>query len=152
MSIYNPCDSCPNGPYSSPFCSEKCEFGIAKSTIDMQKGLLKKYSVSEIGRGKPLSIEQLHRLSRIVSDSDINRNDVWVWIEILDKAELRPGMGKVSGYYKVQIDYTHGRSFCCGYPGMGYGFDYDRYGIGWLAYSVKPEGTQDVKISNNKEN
>lgn len=196
MNIFDPCDSCPKGPYSSFYCSEQCEFGVAKKTVEMQKGMLEKYArlyggekvvqkdaytaaikdlqealdnefhelriatviwaiealKRKVEQKKALSIEQLRQLSEKASKFDDSQCDMWVWIELLNKLEARPGMGKVSGYYKVQTDYTHGRSFCCGYPGVGYGFDYDQYGKDWLAYFVRPEGAQNGKNSSDKAN
>lgn len=83
----------------------------------------------------PLTVEELKAL-----DSNTNGTPrQWMWIEILDDKMLKPGFGKVSAYYRVQYDYTHGEAFCCGYPGMSYGFDYAEYGKTWIAYNHPPD-------------
>jgi hypothetical protein len=87
---------------------------------------------------EPLTLEQMRQM-----DTDME-NRPWVWIEVLKpfKYEL-----KTSAYYQVQSDCTHDRAFCCGYPGLGFAFDYDDYGKTWLAYRRKPEGSEnDAKV------
>lgn len=59
----------------------------------------------------------------------------WVWIETLKPFQYEK---KVSGYYRKTNDYTKGKAFCCGYPGIGFAFDYKDYGVTWLAYKTKP--------------
>lgn len=73
-----------------------------------------------------LTVEQLKAL----------QEDEWVWIEVL---EPFPCKEKVSAYYRKGYDYSHGRSFCCGYPGMSFLFDYSSYNDAWLAYSCQPK-------------
>ena len=74
----------------------------------------------------PLSIEQLKGLSE----------GEWVWIEVLIPFSYEH---KISAYYKKQYDYSHGRAFCCGYPGLSFGFNYIDYEKTWVAYRTQPE-------------
>ena len=46
----------------------------------------------------------------------------WVWIERLNLEQCADDA--FSGYYRTSFDYTKGRAFCCGYPGVGYHFEY----------------------------
>lgn len=73
----------------------------------------------------PLTVDYLKEINR-----DMN-NRRWVWIEVLKPFDYKT---KVSAYYQAQSDYTKGESFCCGYPGIGFGFDYCDYGRTWIAY------------------
>lgn len=92
-------------------------------------------ALKEQNRNKmPLTIEEVKALS----DKVENNPNQWVWIEILDYRISKPGCGKVSAYYRVQYDYTHGEAFCCGYPGITYDFDYAEYGKTWFAYTHPP--------------
>lgn len=77
---------------------------------------------------KPMTVEYLRKINQ-----DMN-NRRWIWIEIL----ICDGRHE-SAYYRVQSDYTRDRSFCCGYPGAGFSFDFADYGKTWLAYVCKPE-------------
>ena len=71
-----------------------------------------------------LSLEQL---KEIANDME---NRKWVWIENLESGQ--------AAYYQAQMDWTRGRAFCCGYPGIGYSFNYADYGITWRAYWYNP--------------
>lgn len=74
---------------------------------------------------KALTVEYLKEINQDME------NRRWVWIEVLKPYDYKT---KVSAYYQAQSDYTKGEAFCCGYPGMGYSFDYSDYGKIWLAY------------------
>lgn len=82
---------------------------------------------------EPLTLGQLRKM-----DVDM-KNRRWVWIEALKPFSYEH---KVSAYYQVQLDYTQGEAFVCGYPGLSFGFDYADYGKTWLAYARKPEGSE----------
>ncbi len=73
----------------------------------------------------PLTVEQLKALNAEPLKH-------WVWIEILDTSAF-------SAYYRTYADYTDGKEFCCGWPGVGYSWDYCDYGKTWIAYDRKPE-------------
>ena len=62
----------------------------------------------------------------------------WVWIEILNPDEFR-SKETVSAYYRKYDGYKKDEIFWCGYPGLGFGFDYADYGKTWMAYRQKPE-------------
>lgn len=83
-----------------------------------------------------LSIMQLKQMNKNMY------NRQWVWIEVLVADDRHE-----SAYYRVQYDYTHGRAFCCGYPGLGFSFDYNNYGTTWLAYVHKPEELESPRNS-----
>lgn len=76
----------------------------------------------------PLTLDELRKM-----DSDMQTRR-WVWIKVI----ATDGRHE-SAYYRVQSDYTHGRAFCCGWPGTGFAFEYADYGKTWLAYRCKPE-------------
>ena len=59
----------------------------------------------------------------------------WVWIQVLVPFDCQE---KVSAYYSKHEDYTRDRSFCCGYPGLSFGFDYADYNKTWTAYKYEP--------------
>lgn len=77
-------------------------------------------------RNEPLTLEEVRALS--LRD--------WLWIEVLQDGYYREAK---SAYYQVQADYSNGKALCCGYPGLGFEFDYEDYGKTWLAYRRKPE-------------
>ena len=62
----------------------------------------------------------------------------WVWIEILNPDAFL-SKETVSAYYRKYDGYKKDEIFWCGYPGLGFGFDYADYGKAWLAYRQKPE-------------
>lgn len=62
----------------------------------------------------------------------------WVWIEVLTPDSFR-SKETVSAYYRKYDGYKTDEIFWCGYPGLGFGFDYSDYGKTWLAYRQKPE-------------
>ena len=62
----------------------------------------------------------------------------WVWIEILNPDAFR-SKETVSAYYRKCDGYKKAEIFWCGYPGLGFGFDYVDYGKTWLAYRQKTE-------------
>ena len=62
----------------------------------------------------------------------------WVWIEILNPDAFR-SKETVSAYYRKYDGYKADEIFWCGYPGLGFGFDYADYGKTWQAYRQKPE-------------
>lgn len=123
--MYNPCISCPKVEYRQSYCSEQCEYGKDMTELKMLR--------EQIEHQTPIPIEQLKEWSG--NADGITRH--WVWIEILDDQLLNPGCGKVSAYYRVQYDYTHGEALVCGYPGISYAFDYVDYGKKWAAYSCE---------------
>lgn len=107
------------------FCSHG---GNKEATQDKLSATLPK-AVEPANTGA-LTVEQLRKM-----DSDME-NRCWVWIEVLKPFSYEL---KVSAYYQVQYDYTKGKAFICGYPGLTFGFDYSDYGKTWLAYRCKPE-------------
>ena len=76
----------------------------------------------------PLTLDELRKLP--IRD--------WVWIEILNPDAFR-SKETVSAYYRKYDGYKKDEIFWCGYPGLGFGFDYADYGKTWLAYRQKPE-------------
>lgn len=79
-------------------------------------------------RNEPLTLDELRKLP--IRD--------WVWIEILNPDAFR-SKETVSAYYRKYDGYKKDEIFWCGYPGLGFGFDYADYGKTWLAYRQKPE-------------
>ena len=79
-------------------------------------------------RNAPLTMDELRKLP--IRD--------WVWIEILNPDAFR-SKETVSAYYRKYDGYKADEIFWCGYPGLGFGFDYSDYGKTWLAYRQKPE-------------
>lgn len=75
----------------------------------------------------PLTLEELREIG----------TGEWLWIECLERFKSDKA---VSAYYRKHKDYTQGDSFCCGYPGVSFGFEHSDYGISWLAYRRKPDG------------
>lgn len=80
-------------------------------------------------RNDPLTLDELRKLP--IRD--------WVWIEILNPDAFR-SKETVSAYYRKYDGYKADEIFWCGYPGLGFGFDYADYGKTWVAYRQKPEG------------
>ena len=80
------------------------------------------------GLNEPLALDELWKLP--IRD--------WVWIEILNPDAFR-SKETVSAYYKKYDGYKKDEIFWCGYPGLGFGFDYADYGKTWLAYRSKKE-------------
>ena len=79
-------------------------------------------------RNEPLTLDELRKMP--IRD--------WVWIEILNPDAFR-SKETVSAYYRKYDGYKADEIFWCGYPGLGFGFDYADYGKTWLAYRQKPE-------------
>ena len=77
---------------------------------------------------EPLTLDELRQLP--IRD--------WVWIDILNPDAFR-SKETVSAYYRKYDGYKADEIFWCGYPGLGFGFDYADYGKTWLAYRQKPE-------------
>lgn len=95
--------------------------------------MAEKYAISVWNRraspaNPPLTLEQLQEMN-----GDMETRP-WVWIEMLVEDKRHK-----SAYYQIQHDYTKGEALCCGYPGMGYEFEYEDYNETWLAYAHKPE-------------
>lgn len=86
----------------------------------------------------PLALEQVKSMVPSNTNLDFSAEREWLWIEILNNEDQNPRKGKVSAYYRIEPDYTQGRSLCCGYPAIGYAFDYSDYGKTWLAFLKKP--------------
>ena len=76
----------------------------------------------------PLTLDELRQLP--IRD--------WAWIEVLTPDAFR-SKETVSAYYRKYDGYKKDEIFWCGYPGLGFGFDYADYGKTWLAYRQKPE-------------
>ena len=72
---------------------------------------------------EPLTLDELRQMP--IRD--------WVWIDVLHSNEA------VSSYYRKYDGYKKDEIFWCGYPGLGFGFDYADYGKTWMAYSQKKE-------------
>ncbi len=83
-----------------------------------------------------LTIEELQKIN------DDMENRPWVWIEVLPERSKYSSVHIESAYYQAHSDYTEGEAFCCGYPGLGFHFEYEEYGKTWLAYKRKPEDEQ----------
>ena len=116
------------------FSEFEMKFGWNIETFERLKRLHEKFELLRAApENKLLTLEQLRQM-----DADM-KNRRWVWIEVLKPYRSDE---KVSAYYRVQSDYTRDRAFCCGYPGIGFSFDYSDYGITWLAYAHKPEGAE----------
>ena len=82
----------------------------------------------------PLTLEELKEKKQNI------KNRQWVWIEILPEHYVHNLRSTAkSAYYQVHLDYTEGKAFCCGYPGLGFYFKYEDYSRTWLAFSIKPE-------------
>ena len=79
-------------------------------------------------RNAPLTLDELQEMP--IHD--------WVWIEVLTPDAFR-SKETVSAYYRKYDGYKTDEIFCCGYPGLGFGFDYADYGKAWLAYRQKQE-------------
>ena len=77
---------------------------------------------------EPLTMDELRKMP--IRD--------WVWIEILNPDAFR-SKETVSAYYRKYDGYKADEIFWCGYPGLGFGFDYADYGKTWTAYRQKPE-------------
>ena len=79
-------------------------------------------------RNAPLTLDEMRKMP--IRD--------WVWIEILNPDAFR-SKETVSAYYRKYDGYKKGEIFWCGYPGLGFEFDYADYGKTWMAYRQKPE-------------
>jgi len=69
----------------------------------------------------------------------------WLWIDVLTTPKQR---GPVSGYFRVQADYTKGEALCAGYPGITHEFEYVSYGRTWVAYMYQPEEEETSESKN----
>lgn len=90
--------------------------------------------ISEIDRltapPAPLTIEYLKQIN---ADMHPRR---WVWIQVI----VPPEHYKVeSAYYRVYLGHDMEESFSCGWPGLGFSFDYSEYGVTWAAYENQPK-------------
>lgn len=68
----------------------------------------------------------------------------WVWIEPIGDGESKHISWSApveAGYYRAQKDYTDGETFCCGWPGVGFCFEFEEMGTVWQAYRFKPENS-----------
>lgn len=81
------------------------------------------------GLNAPLTLDELREMP--IRD--------WVWIDVLNPDAFR-SKETVSAYYRKYDGYKKDEIFWCGYPGLGFGFDYADYGKTWVAYRQKPEG------------
>ena len=83
---------------------------------------------NEAEKNEPLTVDELRILPL----------ESWLWVEILDVDAFR--WKEESSYYRKQLDHTNNEAFCCGYPGIGFEFEYEDYGKTWLAYRRPPKG------------
>ena len=105
-------------------------YTILREALDMAiSALRQQYHFREVTKKvEPLTLDELRQLP--IRD--------WVWIEILNPDAFR-SKETVSAYYRKYDGYKADEIFWCGYPGLGFGFDYADYGKTWLAYRQKPE-------------
>ena len=105
-------------------------YTILREALDMAISALRQQEhFREITKKvEPLTLDELRKLP--IRD--------WVWIEILNPDAFR-SKETVSAYYRKYDGYKADEIFWCGYPGLGFGFDYADYGKTWLAYRQKPE-------------
>ena len=96
---------------------------MAISALRQQETVTDSYQLNE-----PLTLDELRKMP--IRD--------WVWIEILNPDAFR-SKETVSAYYRKYDGYKKDEIFWCGYPGLGFGFDYADYGKTWMAYRQKPE-------------
>ena len=106
-------------------------YTILREALDMAISALRQQETvtNRNGLNDPLTLDELRQLP--IRD--------WVWIEILNPDAFR-SKETVSAYYRKYDGYKADEIFWCGYPGLGFGFDYADYGKTWLAYRQKPEG------------
>ncbi len=97
--------------------------------VDMALSALRAQAEAE--KNEPLTVEEVQQLT--MKD--------WLWVEVIGgKPRADFGRWNVnSAYYQVNADYSRGEALCCGYPGIGFEFEYADYGKTWLAYRRKPE-------------
>ena len=108
-------------------------YTILREALDMAISALRQQETvtNRNGLNEPLTLDELRKMP--IRD--------WVWIEILNPDAFR-SKETVSAYYRKYDGYKADEIFWCGYPGLGFGFDYADYGKTWLAYRQKPkEGT-----------
>ena len=105
-------------------------YTILREALDMAISALRQQETvtNRNGLNEPLTLEELRKMP--IRD--------WVWIEILNPDAFR-SKETVSAYYRKYDGYKADEIFWCGYPGLGFGFDYADYGKTWLAYRQKPE-------------
>ena len=104
-------------------------YTILREALDMAIAALRQETVSNRnGLNEQLTLDELRKMP--IRD--------WVWIEILNLDAFR-SKETVSAYYRKYDGYKKAEIFWCGYPGLGFGFDYADYGKTWLAYRSKPE-------------
>ena len=98
--------------------------------LDMAISALRQQDVADkdVGKNEPLTLDELRQMP--IRD--------WVWIEVLNPDAFR-SKETVSACYRKYDGYKKDEIFWCGYPGLGFGFDYADYGKTWLAYRQKPE-------------
>ena len=125
------------------YCDEHCPFyhpegvrvcndwndEMAKEAVETISALREQEHFRDLTKKvEPLTLNELRQLP--IRD--------WVWIEILNPDAFR-SKETVSAYYRKYDGYKKDEIFWCGYPGLGFGFDYADYGKTWLAYRQKPE-------------
>ena len=100
----------------------------------------------------PLSLLQLKEMSAKASDpqAESDSSGLWVWIECLQPEAFATVCNKVSAYYQISYDFTKGESLCCGYPGLGFCFDFCDYGTTWAAYAHRPSATGENACASRK--
>ena len=124
-----------------PYCPVAMAYLFASQAVHMRDRLKMYEDACYSTSGKEqITIDQLQSFwtNEPLSVEDVKSLPVksWVWIEILDVSRFR--WKAECAYYRSHLDYTSGEAFCCGYPGMGYEFEYEDYGKTWLAYRQQP--------------
>ena len=97
---------------------------MAISALRQQETVTDSHQLNE-----PLTLDELRKMP--IRD--------WVWIDVLNPDAFR-SKETVSAYYRKYDGYKKDEIFWCGYPGLGFGFDYADYGKTWLAYRQKKRG------------
>ena len=103
-------------------------YTILREALDMAVKALEEVPDKDVGKNDPLTLDELRQMP--IRD--------WVWIDVLNPDAFR-SKETVSAYYRKYDGYKKDEIFWCGYPGLGFGFDYADYGKTWLAYRSKKE-------------
>lgn len=107
-------------------CILNCFQRLAELEDMIEDGRLKEVC----DKPKPLTLDELKERSKKLFG--------WVWVEVLKPyTEYQK-----SAYYQIYSDYTDGKGLCCGYPGLGFTYDFDEYGKTWIAYDHEPKGVE----------
>lgn len=98
-----------------------------RTTLCMALDYLKEYFDSQ--KGVPLTVKELRKMPL----------KEWVWVRVLDVEGQQRGFASESAYYRKQHSYDSEKVFECGYPGWSTYFDYEDYGMTWVAYRDRPK-------------